>query len=165
MLISLTYLLSWTLLMAPHPLHMSVSNIEVHVDDNSATIEIKLFQDDLLLAVFGDVNGIIIERSDSLSERINEQVSDYINRTFYFIIDEQVIKLGTCTNIKVDKEAVYLSYHLHNLDLEQPFKLFNTMLIAQFPDQKNLVFVNFRKETMGLIFNSKNTNELIELTN
>ena len=165
MLLSITYLFSWMLLMAPHPLHMSVSNLEVLEDGSAATIEIKLFADDLTLAVFPDLNGTIIERSDTLSDRIIERVNEYMNQAFYFMIDDQKLRLGECADIKMDNDAVYLSYHVNNLDFKKPLKLFNTMLIAQFPDQKNLVFVNFRGETLGLIFNNKNTNELIELTN
>jgi hypothetical protein len=147
----------------PHPLHLSVTNLEINSESGISDVNIKLFADDLSAALRQYFGEFLDMTQDSLTSELNRKADEYLRARFYFMIDGKKLELGTHSDIKRDSDAVYLSYQIQELKNGSEIELINSMLIERFADQKNLVFVNFRGVSNGLIFNLQNQRQVIDL--
>ena len=137
--------------MAPHPLHLSVTNIIYEKEDKSINIHFKIFKDDLLNAILvknpkGNYN------SNDLYKEI-KTVTQYLSDNFKIEIDQKKISLNDFTIIenKNTDDAVLFVYTLKNIKSLKNIKLNNQILFSLFPDQKNMVIFKAGSNEKGCI--------------
>lgn len=131
----------------PHPLHMTVTNIDIYDVNTPAEITIKFFKNDFE----GEFNFKIDDQLFS-NQVQKEKINRWINEQMQINSgDTQISPTIQSIESKADNSVlVGLTFDppktIHKLNMK--FSFFS----ERFPDQKNLVFVHYKDQEEGLIF-------------
>ncbi len=138
-----------------HPVHVSLTNIELDKNSNSFDITFKFFKDDFQSIVAIQTHYLInIDNKDYNDEEISA-VADYLNKHFSInwfsgkIIDENFI------GKEIDDLAVWYYIKLPLNRVEGSLKIRNSLLLDLFSDQTNLVIYSDAKSEVSEIFNKR----------
>jgi hypothetical protein len=121
-------------------------------EKNSLEVSVKLFRDDLTIAVDFET-GI---KSDLMVFDSNEK-EEIVCR---YIRSKMKIYLNSKNELKLEykgytlkEDAIWMNFHAETPQGIKTLKIENTMLIDSFPDQTNLVIVNYMGQQRGYQFN------------
>lgn len=120
-----------------HPVHVSVTNIELKKAEQKIEYSIRIFADDFEYALIHHYNKEI-SLTDSITAEEKNLVLMYLNNAFGIIVDDQK-HLPACGDLKFNDEStwIFCEVKLENKEIEK-IRLVNRLLIDFFPDQTNL---------------------------
>ncbi len=138
------------LYLTAHPVHVSVLNLEI--TGKESIIAVKLFKDDLQLAIYHNFS------IEIPPDRIgNEEHAALIDR---YLKDNLVIMKGTKRKIQLNytgnetnEEAIWMYFSARNLQSVRSVFLINTIFLDIYPDQTNLVIISNKGYQKGYRFN------------
>lgn len=141
-----------------HPIHISLTNIDFDEDENSFVIAVKIFKDDFQTVISKKYN-IEYKVDEELNSQTKTYVNKYFNENFIFYINNKKVDNNDLSFIKKETnfEAIWLYYKLNNIKDLKNIKLRSSFLDDLYPDQKNLVILNYKDINKGFKF-SKNDN-------
>lgn len=147
----LLFAFSLFFLPAPHPLHLSVTNILFDKNEKTLTIYIKIFNDDLLNAIITKNPKVNCTKDDLYKEV--KLVTNYLNENFIIELDKKKISLADFRFIegKNTENAVLYQYSLKNIKPGKKIKIKNQILFTLYPDQKNMVIFKSNDNEKGCI--------------
>ena len=144
----------------PHPLHITISNIEYIEKESLFEINIKIFKDDFQSIVFQET-GILILKDNNLDTTKINQINTYINKHFCIIFDGKKNQLNFIS--AEDKEdAIWIKYNIKQ-EIMHNILITNTLLTNLYTDQKNLVIFNYKDIKKGITLNANDTSYTINL--
>ncbi|HOP05119.1 MAG TPA: hypothetical protein PL017_12450 [Tenuifilaceae bacterium] len=156
----ITFLLAASVCLA-HPVHLTVTNVEIDTNTGKGTVFFKIFSIDLQDAV-SQWKGFHLDIDELLSNKDKtEWIHQYINNNFS-ISDSKKVQL-TFTESKMDGDYVRLSYVFEIGSGNSSVDIFNSLLLDLLPDQSNLVIVTINGKDKGLNFNAQNRRYSVEL--
>jgi len=144
--ISLIFLI---LLSNVHPFHVSVCEIYHNPDTFSLEISMKIFIDDMELAVQKS------EQSDFKLADIpeknvdNEQLYDYLKKHFSISVDKKEINLEF-VGFEFDEDAVLCYLEGKKIKKINSVEISNTLLTEVFDDQINLTHFQYKDEMKSI---------------
>jgi hypothetical protein len=148
----LTILFSW--LIAAHPVHVSVTNLEISTEKNTIFISQKMFTDDFDLLFYHLYEKNIKPLSGKdLSEAELALINGYMKDAF--VVESGSTKLPlSFVRKEQNEESIWLYYTcpLPSKNISS-LMLTNSLLLQLFDDQTNLVIVTFRGKDTGYTFN------------
>lgn len=132
---------------APHPIHVSVS--EVQIEDTRIEWTTRIYTDDLLLGLYG--RRVTPGRIGDL-EDIRRDLLKYLGRHIQ-VGKEKSLPHWTITELTSDLEAVSvtLSAQLHP-GAESGLQIANSTLTEIYDDQKNIVHIHKDGRRQSLLF-------------
>ena len=143
-----------------HPVHVSVSNLEFTEKD--PVVAIKLFKDDLQLAIY---HNYAVEVP--LEEIGNDSHKDIILK---YLSDKFIIKLNKnkklrleYENSEVNDEAIWLYFKAEKLPDLNKVTILNSIFLDIYYDQTNLLIMNYSGKQKGYKFDLKVTEMEISL--
>lgn len=153
-----------TSVLETHEFHLSKTTINYDSEEKAVQISTKIFLDDLELAL--KESGY-----DSLSictrkEKINAEkiIADYISTHLMVAVDDLKLEFTFLGKEQSDDlAAVWCYLEAYNVESFDDMAISNTILIAQYDDQKNVTMVQIDKERIAhILFTSDTTYENVQ---
>lgn len=142
-----------------HPLHYSITNIDIYND--SVVVVIKVFTDDFTNHL-NQINNTNYAADYYYSNQAVETIQTYINSSFQ-LLHENGMLLFSITSVKNDE----LSTRIYLKSLTQcaltKFLIKNKIMLDCFSDQNNLIIINADNQQLGLQLNINKWVENIQL--
>ena len=140
-----------------HPVHVSVSTIDLDVQTGEIAISIKLFSDDFETIVNHNYNAQL-----ALSEQVDpgeniKYIKKYIDSAFKLAINGEDIDELSFLQHQMNEEAIWLFYEYVCETKIRSVRIINSLMNDLYPDQTNLVIVSFQDQQNGYRLNNKNT--------
>lgn len=135
-----------------HPLHMSVTNVDIV--ENQAQITSRIFKDDLALELkqTKQLNINWQDKQDWLKNK--HSICKHIEELIYFkVAGTRCKRLGEI-ELRVLNETIEIGWTVVISDPNQ-FRVENHLLLSIYPDQKNLMVIRHKGEEVGIAFNHR----------
>lgn len=146
-------LLAPTLLWA-HPVHLTVTNVDIKTKTGKGTVFFKIFATDLQDAISLSKGVHLSIDEIMVDEGKLSWVHDYISSNFSILTSEK-LKLNF-TDHKTDDEHILL-YYSFDFEIDtKKMEISNTLLIDLLPDQSNLLIVTIDGKDNGHNLNRSN---------
>lgn len=143
--------------MAPHPYHVSYTELNYTPEKKELTFAIEVFTDDLENAIKLDYKPEkFFLGSDSISAESENLIKKYMENKCRVIVDGIVLKDLQWMGVEStpDRTNIYFSYA--NLPPFSSLAFYNTILVSLFPDQQNIVeFITSNKKQKALLSKEK----------
>jgi len=145
-----------------HPLHLTITNIEIEKD--SINVAIHLFSSDIKLAILDfNVRKIPAIQTDT-TDLSNENIDDYISAHLKIrTISGLLVLKNIRKNIDELSLWIYLNGEFSSNDTSIIIE--NNLLNNIYGDQRNLVIFSCNKKEEGIEFNATETKKTISLLN
>jgi hypothetical protein len=151
-IICLLLLVSWH-----HPVHVSVTNIDLDPARGMVDLSVKIFADDFQdLILHNYAVQLRITEQESPEEQI-ETVNRYIWESLKLEINGKDTARMRFKETSLNEEAIWLQYRYEHGSRIRKLKVMNTLMLETFDDQTNLVIISYDKKQNGYRMNNKNT--------
>jgi len=162
MILSVPILLSW--LFAAHPVHVSVTNLEINPQQKEIAVTCKLFTDDFSLLFYHLFEKEVKpEATRDFSAGELTLVNRYMTAAFRLESGKSLLPLRYIRK-EQDDQSIWLYYTcILPADRIKTLILTNALLLDLYEDQTNLVIVTRGKKERGITFNIRNMKSEIDL--
>ena len=137
-----------------HPLHFSITNIDINSGENTATVSYQFFANDfkMMLQIFKQ-SEIDLEQDKELTPQNIETINDYIFSAFEMKFNDSE-KIDLDFQYKKNDEALIWLYYKGQMPEGriENITIVNELLLDLYEDQKNLVIINYNGEEKGYSF-------------
>lgn len=142
------------LLVSGHPLHLSVTEIEMKPQKNELHVVIRVFVDDFQTGIRSaqgnaDLNFMHIEGT-----KLGDLAEDYLKGRFAITLDGEQHTWRYLGN-EVEGDAFYLYILLEEVKSWKTIGVRNTVLTETFNDQSNIINVRYGEVTKSLRLTAK----------
>jgi hypothetical protein len=140
-----------------HPVHVSVTNLDLDPVEGKVELSIKIFADDfqdLILHKYG-VQLNIIEQEDPGDEIV--AVNDYIREALQLVFNGEEKADLQFVDAKLNEEAIWLFYKYEHHNKIKKVDIVNRVMLEKFSDQTNLMIVTFNEKQNGYRLDNKTT--------
>lgn len=146
-----------------HPIHVSVTNMDLDPGRGTVELSVKIYADD-----FQD---LILQKYSvqlRLTEQVNpgekiEAVNRYIAGALQIEINGKPVKDLEFIDSKLNEGAIWLSYRVDSGEKIKSFKVRDTIMLEKFTDQTNLLIVAYDDKQNGYRMNNKNTELTLDI--
>ncbi len=146
--------------MKAHPVHVSVCNFEVGVDEMK--VSVKLFSDDLALALENKFHRKIdVEKLNENPEK--KIILGYIIGELQVIINRKDTVELAYSGSEENEGAIWLYFDIKTTGKMKTLTIQNSLLVDMFHDQTNLVIVSDHNNQNGYRFTNNNREQEIQL--
>ena len=144
---------------APHPLRLSLCEVDYSSDKELLTINLKLFLTDVNEAIVFDPNSTELAFCQpNESEKANQMLLDYLNQFFYIKVNSEKLDLQIKRkNLKGegDNTALWVYFEYPQSTPLQSLEIKNAVFTDLFFDQNNIVYVHVNDKSKSLMLNKK----------
>ena len=138
-------------ILAFHPVHVSVTNIEINTARQEMNYSVRIFADDFAYALEHHYE-MDISFSDGISGAEQEIVIKYINDMFVMSVDDSLCT-PECKKIETIDNSLWIHFKVMLAETEiSSLKVTNKLLLDFFPDQTNLTIFTINGKQMGYTF-------------
>jgi len=140
-----------------HPIHVSVTNIDLEPDEGKMELSVKIFADDFQDLILHKYSvQLKITDQEQPGEKIGS-VNRYIREALQFEVNGQKIKELEFSKSELNEEAIWLYYRYDHGSRIRKINVRNTLMNEKFDDQTNLLIVSYKSIQNGYRLNNKNT--------
>ncbi len=155
----LIYISLIALLPMKHPIHVSMTNIEYSISENSYNIVIKVFTDDFEKNIYNLYKVNLNTEKENEYINYNKITTKYVNKYFKISFDNRHYKLKFVSK-KSNFEATWLSFKLSEVNKTvNKAKITNNIMNQFYRDQTNLLI--FTKDDLQKAFNMNYTDTIV----
>lgn len=151
-------------LLSAHPLHVSLSNIEINSAQNKISVTHKFYIEDFNLLFFHLFEKNIEPKEDREFET-NEKVliNNYMDNRFILLSGNDTIDLKYIRK-EQNEESIWL-YYTGNLTKtkQRSFVINNLLFLDLYEDQKNMVIVTQGQREKGIAFDYTDRRSALEI--
>jgi hypothetical protein len=146
-----------------HPVHVSVTNIDIDVNNKKIDYSIKLFQDDLsaLIYHYYAIN-IFFDKEKDLTEKQYMVINEYIAATFIIKVNNKPLSDLKFQKKELNEGGIWLYYSGTWKD-KKIITIKDQLMVDFFFDQNNMVILGLNGKEYGYMFNKSSTNKTIKL--
>ena len=140
-----------------HPVHVSVTNLDLDPVNGKVELSVKIFADDfqdLILYKYG-VQLNIIEQEDP-GDKIGA-VNEYMQGALKLVFNGKEAADLQFVDAKLNEEAIWLFYRYEHHKKIQKVDIVNRVMLEKFSDQTNLMIVTFNEKQNGYRLDNKTT--------
>lgn len=157
-MIRLTGLTVWLLCSSwLHPIHVSVSNVDLDPVAGKVELSVKIFADDfqdLILHKYG-VQLNLVEQEDP-GDKISA-VNEYIQEALQLVFNGKETADLQFVDAELNEEAIWLFYRYEHPGKIRKVDIVNRIMLEKFKDQTNLMIVTFNEKQNGYRLDNKTT--------
>ena len=138
-----------------HPLHFSITNIDINSELRVAEISYQFFTDDFTNTLQSNERTVIeFEQNEDLTPQHIKTINDYIFSAFEIILNNSE-KINFNYQYKKHDEALIWLYYKGELPVSniENITLVNELMLDLYEDQTNLVIISFDGQEKGYTFN------------
>lgn len=134
-----------------HPVHVSITNVELKTDEKTVSYSILINTEDLQFNLLHLYNREI--SLNSISKDVQIMINTYFNEVFKIMVDEIPVQFSlTDTNIEEEKIRFYYTGKIPETSLNS-IVIENKILLDLYLDQTNLLIISLNGEDRGYTFN------------
>lgn len=140
-----------------HPVHVSVTNLDLDPVRGKVELSVKIFADDfqeLILQKYG-VQLNIVEQEDP-GDRIMT-VNAYIQEALQLVFNGNEAADLQFVESKLNEEAIWLFYRYEHPGKIRRVDILNRVMLEKFNDQTNLMIVSYDDKQNGYRLDNKTT--------
>jgi len=157
-MIRLTGLTVWLLCSSwLHPIHVSVSNVDLDPVGGKVELSVKIFADDfqdLILHKYG-VQLNIVEQ-EGPGDKISA-VNEYIEEALQLVFNGKETADLQFVEAVLNEEAIWLFYRYEHPGKIRKVDIVNRIMLEKFSDQTNLMIITFNEKQNGYRLDNKTT--------
>jgi len=140
-----------------HPVHVSVSTVDMDIQTGKISVTIKLFSDDFETIVNYKYNAnLAISQQVDPGEDI-KYINRYIGSAFNLAVNGKSMDDPAFLKNQMNEEAIWLFYEYECSCEIRTVRIMNSLMNDLYADQTNLVIVTYRDKQNGYRLNNKNT--------
>ena len=140
-----------------HPVHVSVSTVDMDLKTGKINLSIKLFSDDFETIVNHKYNtDLALSRQVDPGDDI-KYINEYIKSAFSMAINGEDIDELDFERQEMNEQAIWLFYTYVYEKKIQTVHIVNLLMNDLYQDQTNLVIVCYQDQQKGYRLNNKNT--------
>ena len=152
--------LIFTLLCFLHPVHVSITNINLNSELNTAELSFQFFTDDFIRIILSNVgHDIPGSQKKEVEEENIQDINNYIFSMFSIKINNDTELSFDFQHIKQNEESIWIYYkgtlpegRIENITLT------NKLMLDLYSDQTNLVIMDYNGIEKGFTFNLRKNN-------
>jgi hypothetical protein len=140
-----------------HPVHVSVTNVDLDPVRGKVELSVKIFADDfqdLILHKYG-VQLNIVEQ-EAPGDRITA-VNAYMQEALQLVFNGKEAADLQFVDTKLNEEAIWLFYRYEHGGKIRKVDIVNRVMLEKFSDQTNLMIVTYGDRQNGYRLDNKNT--------
>lgn len=140
-----------------HPVHVSVTNLDLDPVRGKVELSVKIFADDfqdLILHKYG-VQLNIIEQEDP-GDKI-AAVNEYMQEALQLVFNGNETADLQFVDAKLNEEAIWLFYRYEHHGKIRKVDIVNRIMLEKFNNQTNLMIVTFNEKQNGYRLDNKTT--------
>ncbi|MFW5762083.1 MAG: DUF6702 family protein [Cyclobacteriaceae bacterium] len=154
--------ISSIIFLVSHPIHLSVTNVDINRNNASMEISMRIFRDDLGFAIGHRYDKQVNLMDSDFSKNEKSLMVRYINDMFLILADKDTVALSF-KEVKENNEALFLLFSTEfNPGLKQ-LTIKNLLLLDLYLDQKNLLILGYDGKEKGYEFNARKQEKSLEL--
>lgn len=142
-----------------HPIHITIVNFNILYDERKIEINIKIFSDDLELAIYKETGINIGLTNNNKISNANELIFNYITKKIKIQLNKEkrnYLNYSKKLRIEHDEQTTKIDIEFHYKTNLKSLTIYNDLLNEIYDDMKNLVIINWKKEEVGIIFDKDN---------
>jgi hypothetical protein len=133
-----------------HPVHYSVTNIELKADSGYLSVAIKANTDDIEFALSHAFNQYVSIRDSVTNAQSTKYINQYFNTTLKFCLDNIQNNSLTLISLEPDQTETWFYFTIPCPAKVQEIKLMHALLFDVFLDQTNLIIFSDSQKEQGL---------------
>lgn len=140
-----------------HPVHVSVTNLDLDPGRGTVNLSVKIFADDFQdLILHKYAVQLRITEQKSPEDQI-ETVNRYIREAIQLEINGKIVESLQFTQSELEAGALWLYYRYDKGNRIRKITIRNTLMLEKYQDQTNLLIVTWNNRQNGYRMNNKNT--------
>ena len=143
-----------------HAFHLTKTEINFDQKNQTLNLTLHIFIDDLERVVQSSQKEKLFIGTEKENKETDKAIEEYLNKKFSIEIDHKKINtVWVGKETAKDMQAIYVYLTTSKIKNVQQMHINNTILTEVFPDQKNIVQVNFPNKPQGyVVFDVGKTN-------
>jgi len=140
-----------------HPVHVSVTNIDLDPVQGRVELSVKIFADDfqdLIMNKYGVQLNIV--RQEYPGDKI-AAVNAYMDEALQLILNGKEKADLQFVESKLNEEAIWLFYHYDHPARIRKVDIVNRVMLEKFDDQTNLMIISYHDRQNGYRLDNKTT--------
>jgi hypothetical protein len=149
---------------AAHPLHVSITSVEINTEQKAVVISHKFYTGDFSLLFYHLFEKNIEPQKDKEFNTAEiELINSYMHKRFMLVSGSDTISLGYLRK-EQNEESIWLYYSgkLSKRDMKTLI-INNLLMLDLYEDQTNLVIVTRGIKENGLTFNATNRQSVVDI--
>ncbi len=150
----------------PHPLRLSLCEIEYETDKKLVTINLKLFLTDVNEALlFDPQNKELAFCQPNESDKAEPMLLNYLSRFFFVKVNDKKVDLKIKSKKlsgEGDNTALWVYFEYEQSSPLSSLEIKNAVFTDLFFDQNNIVYAHVNGKSKSLMLNKKKTTHKIE---
>ena len=139
-----------------HPIHISVSEVELKGEEINWSV--RIYKDDLLRGVYGKLKDISVLDDH---EKVSKDILSYISKNIIIEFNGAPLK-WSLVDLQPDPEAIWVTVKTSLPELNgTSFTVRNRVLMEIYKDQKNVVHFNCSTGNKNLVFEKGDDQKVI----
>ena len=140
-----------------HPIHVSVTNIDLDPDVGKLELSVKIFADDFQDLILHKYSVQLKLVDQELPGEKISSVNRYIGETLKIEINGKEIEELKFEKSELNEGAIWLYYSYDHGSRIRKINVRNTLMNEKFDDQTNLLIVSYNSKQNGYRMNNKST--------
>ncbi len=138
-----------------HPVHVSVCSVEIYPELNEVQVLIKVFKNDMELALFHNYQIKVDYISEDSVDLNYNYIKKYIKE--HFSLESNKVINYVLNGVEFDSDIVWLNYTINLRRIPTKFIIVNTIFNDIYFDQKNLMIIKCNNYEKGFELDYNNT--------
>ena len=140
-----------------HPIHVSVTNVDLDPGEGTMDLSVKIFADDFQDLILQKYS-VQLQITEQIEPGENiQQVNNYIGEALQLEINGKETKGLQFIESNLNEEAIWLHYRYEHGGRIRKVSIRNTLMLDKFDDQTNLLIVSYNEIQNGYRMDNKTT--------
>ncbi|WP_297089626.1 DUF6702 family protein [uncultured Draconibacterium sp.] len=159
--VSLSFILFATISAYSHPFYVSICQVDYNEQNRSLEISLKVFADDLLLALEQEGHKKLYLGEAKENERTDEFIFSYLKNKIYFTVHNTHVPYYFIGK-EVEKEVVWIYLEASGVSDFDKFEVDCTLLTEVYSDQRNIIQLSKNGIIKNLLLDIRKTTGTLE---
>lgn len=143
--------INWNL---KHDFHTSLTEINYNAKSGSLELSVRVFTDDLELALTNFNKGKLVKVEDPESI-VNPLIEQYIRKNLALVSADKEVKFGKFYGKEKEADATWIFLEIFDCKQLKNYTLYNAIMQEMFSDQTNLVNIIYGNQKKTIVFDDK----------
>nr|WP_319266422.1 DUF6702 family protein [uncultured Draconibacterium sp.] len=139
-----------------HPFYVSICQVNYNQQNQSLEISVKIFVDDLLVALSEEGHEKLYIGEDKENEHTDEYIFNYLTDKIYFSVNENEVQ-ANFVGKEMEKDVVWTYLEINDIAQLNDIEVSCNLLTDVFSDQSNIIQVNKNGKIKNLLLSKRDT--------
>ncbi|WP_321344513.1 DUF6702 family protein [uncultured Draconibacterium sp.] len=139
-----------------HPFYVSICQVNYNQQNQSLEISVKIFADDLLVALSEEGHEKLYIGEDKENEHTDEYIFNYLTDKIHFSVNENEVQ-ANFVGKEMEKDVVWTYLEINDIAQLNDIEVSCNLLTDVFSDQSNIIQVNKNGKIKNLLLSKRDT--------